>query len=192
MPKMMHQTRKAKIALMAAASVLAGAAALAPAHANEIDPVANPTMIEAPISAIDQSVDHGDEQKSFIAGKWPWLVAAAAALAGLVRLIGAGKIARAAGKTVKQAAKVSIKAAAGAGRVLSRSFGSPLRFAAVIAGLGLFSLTGLWLFDIEWIGGFAAGAALAGVMIYGGLRTRAVWRRVNPLKSKAEVMVNGN
>ncbi len=185
MAKRMDKTRKAKVALMAAASVLAGAAALSPAQASDIDSAANPTMIEAPMSAIDpDAADHGDDQKTMTAAKWTLLATAAAALAGIVKLIGARKLARAAGKAVSGAAKVSAEAAAGAGRVIGRAVASPLRFAALMTGLALFSLTGLWLFDIEWMGGLIVGAAMAGVAVYGTTKTRSFLQRARVLKSK--------
>lgn len=179
----MEQTRKIKIALMAAASILASASALAPAQAGEIDPVANPVTIEAPLAVVDQSVDHHDDQRFMTAKKWAWLAAAAGVLAGLVKLVGARKIARVAGKAASGAAKISVEAAAGAGRVIGRAVASPLRFAGLMTGLALFSLTGLWLFDIEWMGGLITGAAMAGVAVYGAVKSRAFLQRAKVLKS---------
>ncbi len=187
MVKNMDRTRKTKIALMAAASVLAGAAALSPALASDVDQAAYPAVIEAPLPAIDSGLDHGADQdkgqKSTSAGKWALLAAAAGALGGLVKLIGARKLARVAGKTVGGAAKISVAAAAGAGRVIGRTVASPLRFAGLMTGLALFSLTGLWLFDIEWMGGLIAGAAMAGIGVYGVMKTRAFFQPAKVLKS---------
>lgn len=183
MVKNMDQNRK-KIALMAAASVLAGAAALTPVLASDMDQAAYPTVIEAPALAIVPGVDQTDEQKSISTGKWALLAAAAAALAGLVKLLGAGNIVRVAGKAASGAAKVSVAAAAGAGRVIGRTVASPLRFAGLMTGLALFSLTGLWLFDIEWMGGLIVGAAMAGVAVYGAMKTRALLKPAKALKSQ--------
>ena len=179
----MDNTRKTKVALMAAASLLAGAAALSPASASDVDQAAFPTTIEAPVvhAGADQAVDQGDKDKAVTARQWALLAAAAGALAGLVKLIGARKIVRVAGKAAGKAARISGKAAAGAGRVVGRAVASPLRFAALMTGLAVFSLTGLWLFDLEWMGGLIAGAAMAGVGAYGVMKTRGIFKRAKVL-----------
>lgn len=184
MVERMDSSRKTKIALMAAASILAGAAALSPAQASDVDQVAYPAMIEALATApgADHGADQSDKQKFLNAGEWTLFAAAAGALAGLIKLVGARKLARAAGNAVGSAAKVSVQAAAGAGRALGRAVASPLRFSALMAGLAIFSLTGLWLFDIEWMGGLVAGAAMTGVAAYGAMKTRAFFQRAKVLK----------
>ena len=190
MAKQMDRARKTKIALLAAASVFAGAAAAAPAHAIGDDPMAQPTVIEAAAISTDHAGDAADQRQSPAAAKWALLGAAAGVLAGLVKLVGARKIARVAGATASRAAKVSVEAVAGAARVTGRVFAKPARFFGLMAGLALFSLTGLWLFDLEWLGGLLAGAALAGGVFLSAAKMRNFFARPNPLKSQNNNMVN--
>lgn len=156
--------RKSKIALMAASSLLAASAALAPAGAADFDAAAYPATVEAP--SVAHAADHADQQSK--APRWALIAIAAGALAGLVKLIGARRLLRAAGK----GAAVTAKAAGKAVRAAARPFASPLRFAALMAGLSLFALTGVGLYDVEWVGGLIAGAALTGFSAFGAWKVR--------------------
>ena len=192
MAEQMQRARNTKIALMAAASVLAGAVSISPAHAHPFDPAAQQATIESVAASPEHAAGPADERKAPMAGKWALLAAAAGVLAGLVKLVGARKIARVAVATAGRAAKISAEAAAGAARVTGRVFASPVRFIGVMAGLALFSLTGLWLFDLEWLGGLLAGFALAGGFFLSAAKIRGFFGRSNPLNSQNNNMVNPN
>ncbi len=181
----METTRKAKAAMLAAGSLLASVAALAPAHAGDFDAAAYPAVVEASITAA--AVDHGDSQAMSPARRIAWIAAAAAVLAGLIKLIGAKKIVRAARQTATKAAEVT----SGAVKAAARAVASPLRFGALIAGLALFALTGVGLYDIEWIGGLIAGAAIAGVSAYGLMKARMSLKK-KPARVRGEDLVNRN
>jgi hypothetical protein len=184
----METTRKVKAAVLAAGSLLAAVAALAPAHAADFDAAAFPAVVEASITpAVTLAGDHDDSQAMSPARRIAWIAAAATVLAGLIKLIGAKKIVRAARQTATKAAEVTgdvVKAAA-------RAVASPLRFGALIAGLALFALTGVGLYDIEWIGGLIAGAAIAGVSAYGLMKARMALKK-QPVRARKGDLVNRN
>lgn len=161
-------TRKTKIAMLAASSLLSAAAALAPVHAGEFDPAAFPATVEAPvIPDIAHSADH--VEKSSVVGQRAALIAVAlGALGWLVKLLGPKKVLRAVEKT----AQATVKASAAAAKTAARAVRSPLRYLALVGGLILFAMTGIGLYDIEWIGGLVAGAALSGVAVFGAMKGR--------------------
>ena len=174
---------KGKAALMAAASLLAATAVFSPATASDFDLVAHPAIVSVEATApITHAGDHVSENKPISAKKWALLAIAAGALAGLVKLIGLRRVAEAVAEGAAQTARVALSAASGAARVAGRTFASPLRFLAVLLGLALFALTGIGLFDIEWIGGLVSGAALTGAGLYGVWKTR---KALIPAKTKA-------
>ncbi len=181
----MENTRNVKAAMLAAGSLLAAAAAFAPAHAADFDQAAYPAVIEAPMAAA--AIDHGDQKAQMPAKRIALLAVAAGALAGLIRLIGAKKIVRAAKETAVAAVKVSGKAV----KAVSRAVASPLRFALLMAGLALFALTGVGLYDIEWIGGLVAGAAMAGLAAYGAMKAR-MSLKPRPIRIHKSEVVNGD
>lgn len=176
----MKSVRKTRNALLAAASALAAGAALQPASASDFD-IAATQAAAIEIEAGDAgpaAADHG-EVKSVIGGKkWVLLVAAAGALAGLVKLIGAKRVADAVSEGAVSAARVTARTASGAARAVGRTVSSPLRFLAILFGLALFALTGVGLYDVEWIGGLLSGAALMGAGLYGFLKTRRIFQPV--------------
>jgi hypothetical protein len=180
----METTRKVKAAMLAAGSLLASVAALAPVHAADFDAAAFPAVVEA---SITPAGDHGDSQAMNPARRIAWIAAAATVLAGLIKLIGAKKIVRAARQTATKAAEVTGDVVKAAVRVVA----SPLRFGALIAGLALFALTGVGLYDIEWIGGLIAGAAIAGVSAYGLMKARMSLKK-QPIRAHKEDLVNRN
>lgn len=183
----MESSRKTRIALLAASSLLTATAALAPAHAGDLDPAAFPTTIEAPVvaHAADTVVqaDHGTKP----AHRAALIAVALGALGWLVKLLGPKKVLRAAQKT----AEATVKASAAAAKTAVRAVRSPLRFLAWMAGLILFALTGVGLYDIEWIGGLVAGAALSGLAAFSAMRMRSVFRQ-QPIRVKAEQSVDRN
>lgn len=165
----METARKTKIAMLAATSLMTAAAALAPASASDLDPAAFPTTIEAPMIA--HAADHRvhTDQGAKPAQRAALIAVALGALGWLVKLLGPKKVLRA----VEQTAQATVKASAAAAKSAARAVRSPLRFLAWVAGLTLFAMTGVSLFDIEWIGGLIAGASLAGLAAFGSAKVRA-------------------
>ena len=190
----MLKISKGKAAMMAAASVLAASAALSPAGANDFDPMAHPTTlaVEAPIAHAADHADEAAQTQKMGARKWALVAAAAAALAGLVKLIGARRVAEIVTESAVKTARAAATGASIAVKTVGRAVASPFRFLAVLFGLALFALTGAGLYDVEWIGGLISGAALAGTALYGLWKTR---RSLAPAKVKAKTarpMDNGN
>lgn len=180
----METTRKTKIALLAATSLAAATAAFGPVQAGDFDPAAYPAVIEAPVAPdIAHAADHADQNRQTPARRWALMAVAAGALAGLVKLIGAKKIARAVSNGAAATARVGVKAAAVTVKIAGRAFASPLRFAALMAGLALFTLTGAGLYDIEWVGGLLAGSAITGLAAYGIMKARHILRP-RPVKAQ--------
>jgi len=182
----MDNARKIKLAMMTATSLLAASAALAPAHAGAIDPAAFPTTIEAPVvpNVAHAAADHGDHKASPLSKRLGLIGLAGGILAVLIKLVGAKKVMRAVKASAGQAARVATTAAVATASAAGRVLRSPLRYMAWTAGLILFALTGVSLFDIEWIGGLVVGAGLAGIAAYSLMKTRSVLRPVR-VKSRA-------
>ena len=165
---------KGKAAMLAAASVLAASAALSPAGAADFDAAAQPATIavEAPLA---HAADHADEAaaaQKIGPKKWALIAAAAAALAGLVKLVGARKVADMVAESAVKTARAAASGASAAVKTVGRAVASPFRFLALLFGLALFALTGAGLYDVEWIGGLLSGAALAGAAFFGLWKTR--------------------
>ena len=164
----MESTRKVKIAMLAATSLLTAVSALAPAHAGTLDDAAFPATIEAPVVtyAGDQLVqaDHDNAP----AKRAALIAVALGALGWLVKLLGPKKVYR----SVERTAQASLKATADGAKSVLRVARSPLRALAWIAGLILFAMTGIGLYDIEWIGGLIAGCSLTGIAAFSTLRAR--------------------
>lgn len=181
----MDNARKTKLAMMAATSLMTATAALGPVHASIMDPAAFPQTVEAPVVPdIAHASDHADQKASPMAKRLGLIAAAGGVLAVLVRLFGAKKVMRAVKTSAAQAAKVATSAATATASVAGRALRSPLRYLAVMAGLILFALTGVGLYDIEWIGGLVAGAGLAGMAAFGVLKARLALRPA-PIKARA-------
>jgi hypothetical protein len=181
---------KGKAALMAAASLFAATAALSPAGASDMGPASHPAIVsvEAP-APLAHAGDQAGEAQPLSAKKWALLAVAAGSLAWLVKLIGARRVAAAVAEGAVRTARVAARAASGAVKVVGRTFASPLRFLAVMFGLALFALTGIGLFDIEWIGGLISGAVLTGAGLYGVWKTR---KALIPAKIKARPRAEPN
>ena len=183
----METARKTRIALLAASSLLTAATALAPANAGDLDPAAFPVTVEAPVVAHAADTVAQADHASKPAQRAALIAIALGALGWLVKLLGPKKVLRAAQKT----AEATVKASAAAAKTAVRAVRSPLRFLAWTAGLILFALTGVGLYDIEWIGGLVAGVALAGVAAFSTMRVRSVFRP-QPVRVKAEQPVDRN
>ena len=176
----MKPTFRKKAAFLAASSLLAIGATGAHATAVETDFAGYPTTIE--IAQV--SLDHHDEKAgaTVTAKKLGLWAAAVASLGGILALVGPRKMFNAVSKGAGQAAGAAMKAGASAVKTVGRAASSPLRFAALIAGLSLFAMTGIGLYDIEWIGGMIAGASLIGVAAYSAMKTRKV---LSPVRVKS-------
>jgi len=186
----MGKAGKAKMAMMAAGSILVAAAAagsaLASDFARDYDGTAYPAVVDVQAPQVAHAADHADQNSQPAAKRWALVAVAAGALAGMVKLIGAGKVLRVVAKTVNRVAKTSISAAAGTARAVGRAVASPLRYLGILIGLALFALTGVGFYDIEWIGGLAAGLALTGVAAFGWSRMRALDLKPVPVRVRRE------
>ena len=174
-----------KKALLAALSLTVAAGAMTAATAAHAQPPA--VTIEAPAAVVGHAADEAQIAKS-LAAKLGVAGALTAGLAALVRLIGVGRIAgwlRQAGPAVGKAAKTAAKAPVMAIKAVGRAVASPVRFALLVGALGLFALTGVGLYDIEWIGGLVAGAALAITAWVATSQTRQVFQR-RPIRVDAK------
>ncbi len=133
-----------------------------------------PVRIEQAVHAADQ----GDADKvgpTSPAKRWAIAGVAAAALAGIARLIGFERIAaaiRSAGPVAKRAAAAVATGAAEAARAVGRVAASPFRAIAIMTGLGLVALAGAGLYDVEWVAGVAFGAIMATAVLFGAKRAR--------------------
>lgn len=169
----MKNALKNRAALLAASSLLAASASFSVA-ASEPFSEASPTTIESHMApATAAALDEAPKEAASVQ-KWAFAGIAAAALAGLIRLIGARKAVKAVSKATQAAVQATAKGAASVAKVTGRFLGGPLRWAAGLTGLGLFILLGVGLYDIEWIAGLILGAlvALAGAAGLGNLRQR--------------------
>lgn len=95
---------------------------------------------------------------------------AALATAFLAGLFGAKRIRaflRRAAPVAAGAARAVAAAPVAAARAVGRAAASPFRFALIFGSLGVFALTGVGLYDVEWAGGLVAGALMA-ALIFGG------------------------
>lgn len=149
-----HSIGRKLLAASAVALVAATSAQAAPSPS-----AAHPTEIAAPLShAADQ-----DRAAPGIAERAGLAAAATAALATFIRLVGAARLLgwlRAGAPVAKKAARAAVRAPAAAARAVGRAAAAPMKLILAFAGVGLFALSGLSLFHIEWAGGLLAGAAL--------------------------------
>ena len=189
----MKRFGKSEAALLDAASMIAASAALSPAGATDMDPAAYPAIVavETPQS-LAHAGDHAGDEKPMGAKKWALIAAAVGALAGLVRLIGARRVAEIVTESAVKTARVAAGAAAGTVRVVGRTLSSPLRYLAVLFGLALFALTGVGLYDVEWIAGLVSGAAVTAAGLYGMWKTRRALVPARVRKPQNPVMDNKN
>lgn len=189
----MKRFGKSKAAMLAAVSVIAATAALSPAGASDMDMAGYPSIVtvESP-QTLAHAADHAADEKPASVKKWALITAAAGALAGLVRLIGARRVAEIVTESAVKTARAAAGAASGAARAVGRAVSSPLRYLAVLFGLALFALTGAGLYDVEWIGGLVSGAALVAAGLYGMWKTRRALAPARVKQSHPPSMDNGN
>ena len=193
----MRHALKKKAALLAAGSLLAAAMAVSAAAEPFPAPVASAVVIEAPAPVEEAAAGVDDGAAAAKAAKWALGGAIIGALAGLLRLMGLRRLGlQKAARAVAGATKTAARGAAAttgvafraAGRVAGRTLGAPLRWAAGLAALGIFILTGAGLYDVEWLLGLAVGAGLALV----GAGTVRRWRRLVRRGAPVRVMANEN
>jgi hypothetical protein len=164
----MKKINALKGALLAAASLAAVSASVSAAPMSSADP--------APIEHAVVVAPHDDaESRAADSAFRGWLAggAVAAALAGLIRLFGWSRIADALGK----AGSALAAAPAAAVRFAGEAIKTPLRSLLVIGGLSLFALTGVGLYDVEWLAGVATGATLVVAGIVGFRRFGRLFAR---------------
>ncbi|NNE40989.1 MAG: hypothetical protein HKN14_08730 [Marinicaulis sp.] len=183
----METSRKVKMSVMAASALVAAAGALAPASASDFDTAAYPAVVEAPLVA--HATDHADK---YVAGKsgetakrFAFVAVAAGALAGLIRVLGFKRVARVIRRYATRTVKVSANAAGGAVRVVGRVVRSPLQYLGIMAGFVLVAMTGVGLYDVEWIAGLAVGAAAMGVVAFAAMKSRLQLRPARPDKANS-------
>jgi hypothetical protein len=185
----MKDARKARIAMLAGASLLAAAGALAPAHASDVDPAAYPAVITAPVD-IPHAADHEPSQQA--AKRWTLLAIAAGALAGLIRLIGPRKIAAVATKTAVVATKAAAVTVRTVGKAAGKAFAAPLRFLMLFASLVTVAFLGVGVFDAEWTAGLVVGAIITATAYFMAFRLRRALVPALVKPSINDVRVNEN
>lgn len=173
----MKTALRKKAALLAASSVLAASASFgvaASASASSADAATPAVVIEAPLETAQPPASGEAEELSSPAGKWALAALAAGGIAWLLKLFGVRKAADAVATVAGSAARGAATATGAAVKAAGRAVRSPLRWAAGVLALGLFVLTGVGLYDVEWIAGLAVGAglALAGAAGVGKLRRK--------------------
>ena len=166
----MTTSLRLKTALLAAASLTA--ASIAVAQASDAAPI-EPVAIEHAVHVADHEADRAGPDVT--AKKLGIAALGAAAIAGFARLIGWRRVKAAAAATTRfagEAASAGVAATAAAARAVGRAVGSPIRFALFFASLGLFALTGVGLYDVEWMGGIVVGAIGAASLLIGAREAR--------------------
>ena len=174
----MKTALKKRAALLAASSMLAASAsfgAAASVSALSTDPSASAVVIEVPLEPASPAASEEAEQSSSPAGKWALAALAAGGLAWLLKVFGVRKAADSVVRVADSAARGAATATGAVVKAAGRAVRSPLRWAAGAFALGLFVLTGVGLYDIEWIAGLAVGAGLALVGAAGVRKLRRKW-----------------
>ena len=191
----MQKAMKTKKAILAASSLLAATAVLSAASASDHLYAQTGAVTEAPVVASSEALPaapHADEQSGSPARQWALFGVAAGALAGLIKLIGARKAAKAVAKAAGGAARTAANAAGGAVKAVGKAAGAPMKWAGIVIGLGTFILLGVGLYDIEWLAGLVAGALAALGAALGVSRLRRAWRSVSAGLPFSNAMANGN
>ncbi|MFQ5562190.1 MAG: hypothetical protein ACE5FO_01340 [Parvularculaceae bacterium] len=173
-------SRSMKSAILAAASATAALAAFGGARAAAPPDIA--TFETAPVSEPEPaaaSAPKGETGRQATAPRWILWAGAAAALAALVRIVGANRalnLLAGAGPAVAKAAGAAARAPLKAAKAVGDAAAAPFRFALMMGGLALFAFTGVSLFDLQWAGGLAAGMALVALAWWGAAKTRRAFR----------------
>ena len=111
---------------------------------------------------------------------------------GIKEQVGIKKIMRVIKGSARRAAKVASATADATVGAAARVLRSPLRYAAWAAGLFIFALTGISVFDLEWIGGLIVGASLTGILGLGLWKTRFALRPAMVKATNVQNMDNRN
>lgn len=159
-----------KAAMLAAVSALAASAALTPAHA-AVDPAGYPVIVAEAAAPVQHGADAGDHDAGKTVKKWTLLAIAAGALAGIVRLAGPRRVARAVAVGAARTASVAVSVAGEAAKAVGGAAASPLRYVSLAAGFGLLLITGADLANLEWLGALLAGALLSVYGLFGMWKT---------------------
>lgn len=179
---------------MLGTTFLVASTAITPAHAETNKSAAHPTVIEA--SALTEQaaigLDHTDQKASSMTKRLGLIGLAGGILAILVKLVGMNKIMRLIKGSARRAAKVASATADATVGAAARVLRSPLRYAAWAAGLFLFAITGISVFDLEWVGGIIVGASLTGILSLGLWKTRFALRPAMVKTNQARNMDNNN
>ena len=150
---------------VAATALLLGAGA----HADTSDDVAKaPTYVVAEVQADVAPTPSDETVASPAAPRLIFIGGLLAALGALLRLIGPKKVV----ETVSAGVKVAASAAKGAAEATVKAVRSPFRAVAIFGGVVVFALTGIAIFDLEWIAGIATGLVGGILAAFGGARVR--------------------
>lgn len=156
----MARSQSLKFALLAASALVVTAGSAA--HAGETA-VATPIHTEAALVVTHAADETGAREAAPLLKHAGLAAAVTGALAALYRLIGGARVKAFFGKAGPATAKAARTVAAApvkVARAVGRAAASPFRFLLALLGLGLFALTGVGLYDVEWLGGLIAGAAV--------------------------------
>jgi len=176
------------------AILLAGVAAAAIGAASAADRAtasADPT----PPPAIVQTLEETQGTRAVAPATIGWVAALVAALAGLGALLGPKALA----KGAMTAARISAKAAVATGKAAYMVASDPVgsakaaarvvkasgRSVLILAALAIFALTGVAVFDYEWIGGLLLGAGATAWAVWTAARARKALKPV-PIKKEHE------
>ena len=190
----MVMAKKSKMAMMLGTTFLAASTVLSPVHADTKGAAVPHTTIEAAVQPelVMPIADHADQKASPLANRLGLIGLAGGILAVLVKLIGVNKVMRVIKGSARKAAKVATATAEATVGAAARVMRSPLRYVAWTAGLFLFAITGISVFDLEWVGGLIVGASLSGILCLGLWKTRLALRPVRAHSSSKRNMDNGN
>lgn len=170
----MADKRRLKFALLAATALAAGAA-----HGVHAAQVEAPAVVIEAASPVHVAADETAPVSPALRNAGIAAVLTGA-FAALIRLIGVDRLQSLFGKAAPVAAKAAravASAPVSVARAAGRAAASPFRFLLIFAGLGLFALTGIGMYDVEWLGGLVAGAAAIAFMWYSAAKTRRVFAR---------------
>lgn len=149
-----------KLTLLAASAGALIAAADASAAPGPHSPIEYAVVMTDAVPPIDTSPTELETAAPISLAKSTWFAAMlAAALAVGIKLIGKQRI-DAAAAFARPFVEKAFGATAKVARALGSAALSPLRFAAALAAIGLFSFTGIDLMNLEWLVGIVVGAVL--------------------------------
>jgi hypothetical protein len=149
-----HSLKTALLATVAlGTSAFHAAPQAAPLSATEI---VAPSPVAAAVLSVDEAVDP-------MVKRVGWIAAGAAVLAAIGGFVGWTRIQRAlvsVGPALVKVAGTAAAAPVAAAKAVAKAVSKPIRLVTIGASLALFSLLGLGLYDVEWLGGLLAGIAM--------------------------------